>query len=200
MCHPTSSPGALAESSVRQPVPDLRATACVSEQAKVGGQARCRALLASGLVPPTWSEVSATKGAIPSRRRRCGPTLTALVTGPGTAPRSRPSWAARDGRQDTGDQLRWRGWRSCRHLRRARPGATRLRSRRRPRSDNPFVGGNGTCEFPSYILSIGGACPSTGDEIVHRRKGRMTHRESTARRERLHQDRRLRWASRYRVE
>lgn len=36
MCHCASSLGALAESSVKQPVPDLRATACVSEQAKAG--------------------------------------------------------------------------------------------------------------------------------------------------------------------
>ena len=38
------------------------------------------------------------------------------------------------------------------------------------RNDYSFVGGNGTSEFPGYILAVGRACPSPGDrdEIAHR--------------------------------
>ena len=38
------------------------------------------------------------------------------------------------------------------------------------RDDNPFVGSNGTGEFPRHILTVGGACPSPSDrdEIAHR--------------------------------
>lgn len=44
------------------------------------------------------------------------------------------------------------------------------------RDDNPFLCGNGTGEFPGYVLAVGRACPSPGDrdEIAHRtgQKGR----------------------------
>ena len=77
-------------------------TSCYNERVGSGVAGRTRSASTCVRGAETWralprstrrarSALSATSDAVPSRSRRCGPTLAALVTGPGTAPTLLPS-------------------------------------------------------------------------------------------------------------